>query len=185
MASGPPLRLADWNQLERDGRAWLAICRGVVCVPTRDQRLAIPAARGWWATVERPRHREGIALGAQPCECCSEITHSWCETCTERPWGAVCSACDSEHRICRTCEEAGRTWESARSPSEDVIEVLSFVDDEGRVIELDEPIRIPRQQYDLAADSGRDPADIVTECIRAYLEAHGRRPEGDRGGSGA
>ena len=184
MAGGPPLRVADWEQLQLAGRGWVELCRGEVCVPTREQRLAIPAARGFWATIERPRHQQGIAVGAQPCECCAEVTHSWCEACTERPWGPVCSACDNERRVCKVCQEAGRTWESVRQPAEDVIEVLSFIDEEGRLIELPEPIRIPRQQYDLAADSGRDPHELITEAIRAYCEAHGCGPEGDRGGSG-
>ncbi len=183
MAGQQPLRSADWDELKTAARAWVTQCRGVVRVPTLEERLEQGAARAFWAIGQRASHREGLRLGAQPCERCGEITHSWCETCVIRPWGAVCTVCDGAHRVCGICQDQGRVWEAVRGASAEVVEVFGYHNADGVFIELEEAMRIPRAQFDVVTESGVDPSEVIGQLIGQLYTPDGRRLARDRGGA--
>ena len=185
MAGAQPLRSADWEELKTAARAWVVQCRGEVRVPTLAERLEQGAARAFWAIGQRASHREDLSLGAQPCELCGEITHSWCETCVIRPWGPVCTVCDGDHRVCGICKDQGKVWEAARGASAEVVEVFGYHNAEGIFVELEEPMRIPRVQFDVVTESGVDPSDIIAQLIGQLYTPDGRRLERNSSGAGA
>ena len=79
------LRPVDWEQLKVKAKEWLALFPGVVGAPTREERLLSAQARAWFAVIHKPHKKEALDLGAQPCQLCGLVTHSWCESCFERP----------------------------------------------------------------------------------------------------
>ena len=113
-----PLQPADWEQLKVEAKQWRALFPGAVGVPTREERLLSKQAKAWFAILQRPNAREALALGAQPCQLCGVVTHSWRESCVDRPFAPVCEECDSLHLVCDQCEGHGLTWEIGRARHE-------------------------------------------------------------------
>ena len=185
MAGADPLRRADWDALKASAKEWVAACQGEVRAPTLTECLADQRARAFHAIRQRSQRRSDLQLGAQPCEACGEITHSWCETCTSRPWGPVCTVCDGAHRVCLVCRDLGLVWEAPREPSSDVVEVFGYHNEEGHFVELEEPLRIPRAQFDIIEASHIDTSELIAQLISELYTADGRRVAGDRGGTGA
>ena len=77
-------------------------------------RRGSAGARATYALLTASQHAAGRALGAAPCQLCSEWTHSWCESCDPPAW-AICTECDAARLVCPECEAKGETWESGHS----------------------------------------------------------------------
>lgn len=177
-----PLRPVDWEQLKVKAKEWLALFPGVVGAPTREERLLSAQARAWFAVIQKPHKKEALDLGAQPCQLCGLVTHSWCESCFERPFTPICEECDSLHLVCDQCESHGLTWEIGRARHEAEnpeggLEVTGFHLDNGEWVELEVPLRIP-------VEPGHDgefiiPEGAIQEAIRAR-DASRNRADGSR-----
>lgn len=178
-----PVEFFDWSMALRavDFEVWKGAARAWLTThPTFDHRAATRAERqGCWelraayAVVTAAAHREGRSLGALPCDCCGEWTHSWCECC-EAPPAAVCTSCDAEEKICHACAAQNRSWREARqayaaSTPEEVVEVTGFTDEDGSFRRLSTPFRVPLREV-LTPEGQPDAAEIARRAA-----AHGQR----------
>lgn len=166
------LQATPWELLER-----LNVVHGPRGVlEGREARLGNPVLRAAYAV----RHRDfnlsrydGGMLG-EPCVRCATFTHAFCEVCFLHPRDppyAICTQCDSEHLVCVMCESAGVPWTAggdarvARGDPEEMVEVSAFRDENGEVVRVNPPLRIP-----LSLVSDENPIEAHLE---AYLRSRG------------
>ena len=161
------LQPTPWELLERLNVAHGP--RGVLV--GREERMSSPVVRAAFAVRHRDFNSNKYAQGllGEPCVRCGTFTHAFCEVCFLHPRDppfAICTQCDSEHLVCVMCESNGVQWSAggearaARGDPEEMVEVSAFRDENGAVVRVHPPLRIPLSQ-------------ITEECpIDAHLEAH-------------
>ena len=87
------------------------------------------------------------------------------------PFPFVCIQCDGEHYVCVLCESNGVLWSAggeartAGGDPEEMLEISAFRDENGEVVRINPPLRIPISQV-----TDEQPVDAHLE---AYLRAHG------------
>ena len=166
------LQATPWELLERLNAVHGP--RGVL--EGREARLGNPVLRAAYAVRHRNfnlnQYNEGL-LG-EPCVLCATFTHAFCEVCFLHPRDppfAICSTCDSERRVCVMCHSAGVPWtaggdaRAAMGDTEEMVEISAFRDENGEVVRLSPPLRIPLSQV-----SEEQPVDAHLE---AYLRSRG------------
>ena len=167
------LASVDWPAVQRRAAEFLRAHPSVrVADLTRAERTVIPGAAEAWSVLHHKAAATIRGHGAQPCDHCGEWT-GYCEGCTAPP-RAICTACDRDRLLCRTCVSAGKVFaEVQRLNDPGVLEVSGFHDEEGNFVRLPTPIRIPAEEVPCRADGTFD-----TDQLMALLEARGRPGRG-------
>ena len=166
------LQPTPWELLERLNAVHGS--RGVL--EGRDARLGNPVLRAAYAVRHRDFNLSSYSSGrlGEPCARCATFTNCFCEVCFLHPRDPpfpICTQCDGEHYVCVLCESNGVPWSAggeartARGDPEEMLEISAFRDENGEVVRINPPLRIPISQV-----TDEQPVDAHLE---AYLRAHG------------
>lgn len=158
----------DWSGWKNTAADFLRAYPGVVAVElTWGQRLSVPGAREAYAVATYSREHAGRALGAAPCNQCGCWTHSWCETCAVRPAVAICTQCDAEKLLCKSCIHCRQlVYVEAQERSDEECLELTGVNLENGFQRLDPPARIKLEQMPRRSDGSYDVDTLLRKLGR-------------------
>ena len=162
------LAVYDWPRWKHKAADFLRAHPRVVALElTWGQRVSVPGAREAYAVATYSSEQPGRRLGAAPCDQCGRWTHSWCETCSIRPAAAICTTCDTEKLLCKSCTH-GRQLVYSEAPvrSEDGCLEFSGVNLETGFHRLDPPVRIKVEEMPFRTDGTYDTDTLLRHVGR-------------------